>query len=138
MLGAGPFSWLVDTGLGGAFAYAVPRIGEVLGADGKPIPHMGNPFMERVFAILPGGTDWAENDPQTVVYVVRVIEYKPLDTTLWEEFLVTSPAAYQIAAVYDQGATDEAWRKELEAEAGLQWHREPARGRAEAADINFD
>jgi hypothetical protein len=138
MLTAGPFTWLVDTGMGGAFASARPSYGVVLGTDGKPIPYLRNPFMERVFAIPPGGTDWAENDPQTVVYVVRVIEYKPMESTLWEEFLVEHLGAYQIAAVDDQAASDKAWRKELEAEAGLQWRREAARGRAEAADADFD
>jgi hypothetical protein len=132
VLTTSPFTWMVDPTMGGYFPYGSPHLGEVKEADGKPIPHLGDPFMARVFSTPQGGTNWAENLPQTIVYVVRVIEYKPLDSTLWEEFLVTPFQAYRMAAIYDEGAADEAWRKEFETEAGLQWHREAARARVEA------
>ncbi len=88
-----PFTWMVDKNPLGTYTgiLSQPDFGEVQGPNGKPIPYLHNPFMERVFALPQGGTDWAENDPQTVVYVVHVAQYRPMESTLWEVFTSHRP-----------------------------------------------
>ena len=122
-----PFSWLTGGDLFSRSLYERPRLGEILAASGMPIPAIENPFMEKLFAIPPGGADWIWNRPETVIYVVRVVEHLPLETTLWEEFLVSPWGRYSLAAIFDEEAALAAWKQDLFAEAGLQWQREPER-----------
>jgi len=122
-----PFSWLTGGDLFSRSLYERPRLGEILAASGMPIPAIENPFMEKLFAIPPGGADWIWNRPETVIYAVRVVEHLPLETTLWEEFLVSPWGRYSLAAIFDEEAALAAWKQDLFAEAGLQWQREPER-----------
>ncbi len=127
-----PFSWLTGGDLFSRSQDERPRLGEILAAGGRPIPAIENPFMEKLFAIPPGGADGIWNRPETVVYLVRVVEYLPLETTLWEDFKVWPWGLYSQAAIFDEEAALAAWKQDLFAEAGLQWQREPERRGSES------
>ena len=122
-----PFSWLTGGDLFSRSQDERLRLGEILAPGGMPIPAIENPFMEKLFAIPPGGADGIWNHPETVVYLVRVVEYLPLETTLWEDFQVWPWGLYSQAATFDEEAALAAWKQDLFAEAGLQWQREPER-----------
>jgi hypothetical protein len=123
-----PFAWLTESFPGSP---EPPRLSQVKGPDGKPLAGLGNEFMEHLFAMPQGGVGWIWNQPQTIVYVVHVVKYQPLETTLWEEFVASPWAAYIQATLFDREVASEAWKKQLETEAGLRWLREPTRGRTE-------
>ncbi len=94
--------------------------------------------MEKVFATAPGDADWAWNDPQTVAYVIRVVELRPTWNALYERFIASHWEADPRAAARDEAAANRAWKKDLETEAALRWNRQPARGRIEEADEDYE
>lgn len=120
-----PFSWLSYRSAVGGLA----QLSEVRG-----LKQVGERFMEAVFGLPPGGIGLAENEPQTTIYVVRVIDYRPSENELWNDFLASRSGwgANQTAALYDQSGANQAWKRRLEAEVGLRWEREPIRGRRQA------
>ncbi len=65
----GPFSWLTQP-LGQPMGE--PKLSEVSGVE-----QAGNDFMKAVFALQPGQSGVAANEPQTVYYVVQVESEEP-------------------------------------------------------------
>ncbi len=122
-----PFAWVTYGMIPGVWTRQPPRLSEVKGIDGA-----GNQFMESVFSLPQGGIGLAENDPRTVVYVVRVVEYKPMESTLSEAFFVSPWFTYGAVAGLDEALSAQTWRSQIHTQAGLHWEREAARLRASA------
>jgi hypothetical protein len=121
-LTAGPFTWLSR---GDAFG-GPPVVSQ---PEGLSMP--GEEFMEAVFALEPGETAVAFNEPRTVCYVIRLVGYEPDDATLRERFLdpATDPRRIAMIAQRDEERTLEAWMGEVERRQGLTWKRPPRRMR---------
>ena len=66
-----------------------PKLSEVEGVD---MP--GEAFMRTVFGLKKGEIGVAMNQPQTVAYVVKVIEFAPPPRLLMDLFETTSPERY--------------------------------------------
>lgn len=117
-----PFSWLTYGNLPMLGSQARPELSKVSGVD---LP--GPDFMRTVFDLPPGGVGVAMNHPQTVAYVVRVVEVAPSDDVLWQQFEADPYEKYAAVAFDDQRTIYRAWLDELKASAGLQWERKPER-----------
>ena len=102
-----------------AAIYGPPRISEVKGVDAP-----GHDFMRAVFALEKGEIGTAINAPQTVAYVVQVIESNPLPESLWASFKYESYGNYYRAADHDQYSTEKAWLDAIKLEAGFEWDPE--------------
>ncbi len=121
---AGPFSWMTSGDVPAMLTREPPRISEVEGVD-----FAGQQFMRDVFALGEEEVGVAMNQPETFAYVVRVASLAPPQAILWEGFLVDDFGKYVAAGVPDFGYMQSAWQKEVEEAAGLEWKREPWRGR---------
>ena len=79
-------------------SYAPPVISEV---EGVNMP--GQAFMREVFSLKKGGTGAAMNQPQTVAYVIRVINFAPPTSVLLAEFESASPDTYAVLGAKRNG-----------------------------------
>lgn len=124
----GPFTWLTR---GSAAAGAPVTVSQ---PDGLEMP--GEDFMRAVFALEPGGTTTAFNEPRTVCYAIRLVAFTPPDDELRTAFLDPNADRRRIDAVVerDQARAFQAWLADLEQEAGLEWKR-PPQGRSFPAGI---
>ena len=111
-----PFSWMStgSTPFGGAGA---PTLSAVDGVEAA-----GNEFMKSVFGLKQGETDVAVNQPQTVVYVVRIASEFPNEALLKEQFLAAgvTPEVSQIAFVEIEDVWQD-WYRDLEEELQVRW-----------------
>jgi hypothetical protein len=82
--------------------------------------------MESVFALSPGQTGIAPNQPHDTVYVVRVVAQEPTDDILKEQFL-ESGLNFQTmnVAQNEMMRTSIEWYEQLEKEMDLVWVRPP-------------
>ena len=120
-----PFSWMTFGAFPSAWVYGQPpRLSDVKGVEAG-----GVEFMRGVFRLRPGETGLAWNQPKTVVYVVRLVQYTPPENDLWTRFLNTPAEAYMGVARYDWATMFQTWRDDLQTQAGLKWHREAAQER---------
>jgi len=117
---AGPFSWLSYGNVPPSMARGLPSLGEVKGVE-----FAGDDFMRTVFSLEEGEVGVAMNQPETEAYVVRLKSFEPPRDELWSRFLDDSFAKYQGAAARQQIDIIQAWRDELQAEAGLKWEIPP-------------
>jgi hypothetical protein len=113
------FSWL-STGLTPA-SMGEPGLSFV---DGVESP--GEEFMRSVFALHTGEVGTALNQPQTIVYVVRIISESPGEDALRAEFLQSGRSfeTQRIAALAGQQSIRD-WLGNLETDLNLTWHRPP-------------
>lgn len=114
----GPFAWLAAGNTG------QPTLSQ---PDGIQMP--GERFMQSVFALEPGQTTVAFNEPQTVCYAIRLDAIEPSTTELRNKFLEARSDSRRIGAVA-QGEFSRAfgeWLAGLEKRYGLTWIRQPRR-----------
>jgi hypothetical protein len=113
------FSWL-STGLTPA-SMGEPGLSFV---DGVESP--GEEFMRAVFALHAGEVGTALNQPETVVYIVRLVSELPGEEALRAEFLQSGRSfeIQRIAALDGQQSIRD-WLGNLETEMNLKWHRPP-------------
>lgn len=118
----GPFSWLTR---GTAPFGSQPVLSQ---PDGVAMP--GEEFMQAVFALEPGRSGVAFNEPQTVCYCIRVSAFDPEDTVLKERFVAASSDPRRLAAVAGQDIRDVfgRWMRELETRNRVSWKRPPRQG----------
>ena len=121
---AGPFSWMTFGDVPPMLAQEPPRLSEVEGVD-----FTGRQFMRDVFALDEGELGVTMNQPQTYAYVVRMERLDPSRTVLWEGFLVDDLGRYIGAGVPDLRQMQAAWQEKVAEAAGLEWKRDPWRGR---------
>jgi hypothetical protein len=115
------FPWLSE-GIPGAERRG-PTISEVTGID-----QAGEEFMQTVFGLEENEVGVALNHSQTVAYVVRVLRFQPPRKSLEIVFLADMRSRkrdYQGAAVNDVQQMSEAWVKQLEADANVEWVEQP-------------
>jgi len=112
-----PFSWMTR---GAVPAMSSPRPRPRL-SEVKGVELAGVDFMRAVFDMQPGDVGVAINHPQTVAYVVRMVEDNPTENSLWAQFEVDPYDSYREMAGDDQYQTVQAWMDELKASAGLKW-----------------
>jgi hypothetical protein len=119
----GPFTWL---GRNAATFGAPPMLAQ---PDGLSMP--GEEFMQAVFALQPGGTAVAFNQPRTVCYVIRLVEYRPDDEALRQRFLDASTDERRLLEIARQEETQAVsrWIDEIERKYALDWKRPPRRDR---------
>jgi hypothetical protein len=115
----GPFTWLSR----GSASFGAPVT--LSQPEGLEMP--GDDFMRAVFALEPGGTAVAFNEPRTVCYVIRLVSFSPPDEELRQKFLDPDVDRQRIGAVAerDQARAFEAWLADVEKQAGLEWKRPP-------------
>jgi hypothetical protein len=115
----GPFTWLTQ---GTVPLQALPSLSE---PEGISMP--GEEFMQAVFALQPGGTAVAFNEPRTVCYALRLESLEPPIEKLRERFLQDSGDQRRLAMVAQREASRAAaaWVETLEKRHALTWHREP-------------
>ena len=129
ILAPAPFTWLTFGNVPVWFRMRPPQYSQVAG-----IPGAGEDFMRAVFALKPGEIGLAADRPKSTVYVVRLVEYSPSESVLWDMFLADDYRGYAMVARYDQMVAGSRWREHIRSEAGLKWLREPFRGRGEIED----
>ena len=116
----GPFFWLSPQ----AASSGVPQISQPAG-----VVMPGNEFMSAVFALQPGGTAVAFNEPKTVCYCIRLIDVEPPAEKLKERFVETKsdPRMTAVAAQDEFSRSFGTWIEELESRYQLEWKRKPRR-----------
>ncbi len=124
-----PFTWLTFGNLPVWFRVRPPQYSEVVG-----IPGAGEDFMRAIFALKPNEIGLAPDRAKATIYVVRLVEYSPSDSVLWDMFVADDYRGYAMVARYDQLEVGSRWREQVRSEAGLKWLREPFRGRGEFED----
>ena len=119
----GPFTWL---GRPAATFGAAPTLSQ---PEGLSMP--GEEFMQAVFALEPGGTAVAFNEPRTVCYVIRLVEYRPDETALRERFLDASTDERRLLEIarQEESRAVSRWIEEIERRYALDWKRPPRRSR---------
>ena len=111
-----PFTWMTYGNVASSASYAPPVISEV---EGVNLP--GQAFMREVFSLKKGETGAAMNQPQTVAYVIRLVDSAPPTSVLLAEFESSTPDTYAELARADTAQAYQAWLKELKRQAGLTW-----------------
>ena len=116
---AGPFTWLTQgtVPLGTAPSLSQP--------EGISMP--GEEFMRAVFALEPGKTAVAFNEPRTVCYALRLVDFEPPQEQLRELFLAGRADQRRLAMVADRETSRATanWVESIENRHALTWHREP-------------
>ncbi|HUG66954.1 MAG TPA: hypothetical protein VMM76_04330 [Pirellulaceae bacterium] len=112
-----PFSWMStgSTPFGGAGA---PTLSQVEGVEAA-----GNEFMRSVFSLKKSEVGIAVDQPEAIVYVVRIAAETPSDEMLKEQFLSSgvTPEMSQIAFVEIEDVWQD-WYKNLEEEMEVKWN----------------
>lgn len=119
-----PFSWLT-------FGFLPPPLSTIEARLSSPagIDSAGEEFMGAVFALEPGQVGTALNQPQTVAYVVRVVEFLPPQDVLWNDFLKRGLEFSRLVARREIQNSQLAWLDEIKAQAGFEWVEPPRRER---------
>ena len=93
----------------------------------------GLDFMRAVFNLEKGQIGIAMNAPQTVTYVIQLVNYTPPQDALWKIFLAEDYSKYSSAATLDLNASRRAWLDSLKTYAGLKWEAKPEQPRSDSA-----
>jgi hypothetical protein len=116
------FSWLTLGASPMMMGRPEPRLSEVEGVEDA-----GNEFMRAVYSLDENEVGVAMNYPQTIAYVVRLVEGVP-DDFLKTQFMAAAAANYQsfaFASEIDTQPVIDAWRKAVDEQSGVEWKREP-------------
>jgi len=114
-----PFSWLTTGSL--AFGSGAPSLSQVPGID-----LAGTEFMEGVFRLKPGEAGVAPNQSHRTVYVVRVVNQEPDESTLKEQFLESGRNIEVMTVVRaETNRTQGAMLDALDKDMRLVWERPP-------------
>ena len=117
-----PFSWLTFGVRPPPLSTVEARLNSVSGIDAA-----GEEFMAAVFSLEPGQVGTAMNHPQTVAYVVRVLEYLPPWDVLWNDFVKRGMEFFRLVARREIEEARLAWLDEIKAQAGFEWVEPPRR-----------
>jgi len=124
-----PFGWMSSRSVPGSPL----ELTQVPGID-----HAGMEFMRSVFQLQPGQIGLALDQPETTVYVVRLVAYTPTEDALWQQFSAEAANMSTLGSLYyeafsalypDLQTALAAWTEDLSKQAGLRWVREPAETR---------
>ncbi len=113
-----PFSWMTSS----QFSRGVPSITFVDRLD-----TVGDDFMRRVFESSDGSVLVAPNEPQTIFYVVRVVETLPKTEDLLRLFaLLPNQMDWQMLAFMESQRIRMNWWEKTEKDLDLAWDRQPS------------
>jgi hypothetical protein len=115
MTQVGPFAWYdILTG--------APQLSQ---PPGVFLP--GDEFMQAVFALAPGESGAAFNEPQTVCYCIRLLSLSPPDSELRSQFLDRRDDTMMLDQVAQQSTIGvfQRWIEGLEDSYALRWERQP-------------
>jgi hypothetical protein len=125
-----PFSWLTEGSIPGS--NMLPEISQIRVAGGaagveEAVQTPGDGFMQAVFHRNRGDLGVAMNQPETIVYVFRIVEMTPAN---WDVFVHEGSDPYSLSRVFrvyylDRERVERAWFKSIEEAAGMKWEREP-------------
>ena len=115
----GPFNWLTR---GTAPFGSAPELSQ---PDGLAMP--GEELMQAVFALEPGESTVAFNEPQTVCYAIRLGSFEPDEAQLKELFIAAAKDPRRLAAVAEDDTRQvyDRWLKSIEKKHAVSWKREP-------------
>ncbi|MEX0671571.1 MAG: hypothetical protein WD060_14065 [Pirellulales bacterium] len=115
----GPFTWMTR---GTAPFGSAPVLSQ---PDGLAMP--GEEIMRTVFALEPGRTAVAFNEPKTVCYCIRLAGFEPEQAQLEERFLAASQDPRRLAVVAEDDTREvyDRWMKSIEERHAVSWKREP-------------
>jgi len=132
-----PFTWKTYRGVN-PFVAVMQRVPPVLGEVrekgvtvgdaeiNKVIVAPGSDFMEAVYALSVGETGVVFNQPQSVVYIVRVTSSSPSENVLWEQFQRAHYMEYFYAGQPEMfAAALDAWLTEIQKKTGFRWINKP-------------
>ncbi|MFV1965014.1 MAG: hypothetical protein ACC628_06295 [Pirellulaceae bacterium] len=113
------FSWM-STGFSAA-GMGQPGLSHIEGVEG-----VNDRFMKSVFALDVGEAGVAVNQPETIVYVVRILSDAPGDEELKKRFLESGSSfeVKHIASADGQGFVRR-WYEDLQKEMDVEWQRPP-------------
>lgn len=115
----GPFTWLTqgDVGVNGAPVLSSP--------EGLVMP--GNKMMQKIFSVAKGQSVTTFNEPQTICYVIRLLEYKPADEELQKRFEGVLGDQRRLSMVAQTAFAEVFmdWIASLEKDLALTWNRDP-------------
>jgi len=87
----------------------------------------GADFMETAYSLQPGESGVAMNQPQMLVFVVRLVESSPDEELLWRYFITTPLSDYHGAGKEEsQARMMRKWIDEIERNVGFQWVNRPS------------
>jgi len=115
----GPFTWLTR----GTAPFGSPP----MRSDPEGIEMAGDDFLAAVFALEPGGTTTAFNEPQTICYAIRLVSFEPPDDTLQARFLDAAADPRRLAALAEDETRDayDRWMAGIQKRHGVEWLRDP-------------
>jgi len=115
----GPFPWLTR---GTAPFGSAPVL-----SDPDGIEMAGEAFMEAVFALEPGASTVAFNQPETICYAIRLVSFEPADATLEGQFRDALADPRRIAGLAEEETREvyERWLADIERRSGVTWQRSP-------------
>ena len=115
----GPFTWLTQgaVGVNGAPVLSSP--------EGLVMP--GNKMMQKIFSVSEGQSIASFNEPQTICYVVRLLEYKPAEEELQKRFEGVLGDQRRLSMVAQTAFAEVFmdWIASLEKDLELTWNRDP-------------
>ena len=86
----------------------------------------GERFMETAYSLGVSEIGIAMNQPETVVYIIRVTGSSPSDDVLRERFPSTPVAEYRLAGMPEKiREARDAWLKQIQDEVGFKWINKP-------------
>ena len=85
----------------------------------------GNKFMETAYGLNIGQVGVAMNQPQSTVYVMRLVKTNPLESVLMASFEIEDYSKYAAIGNYDVQKLVYDWLKTIREDAGLDWVRPP-------------
>jgi hypothetical protein len=115
----GPFTWLTR---GTAPFGSAPELSQ---PDGLAMP--GEELMQAVFALEPGQSTVAFNEPKTVCYAIRLGSFEPDEAQLKELFIAAAKDPRRLATVAegDTRQVYDRWLESIEKRHAVSWKREP-------------
>lgn len=115
----GPFTWLTRG--------TAPFGSAPMRSDPEGIEMAGDDLLAAVFALEPGGTAVALNEPETVCYAIRLVSYEPAEETLQERYrdVATDPRRLAMLAEDETRDAYERWMAGIQKRQGVEWLRDP-------------
>lgn len=94
--------------------------------DNKTIFAAGSDFMETTYGLQIGEVAAAFNQPQTMVYIVRVTRSTPSEDALWSMFQTANFYVYASPSMQtERGRAYRVWLEKIQEETGFQWVQKP-------------